>query len=521
MLAAAGFIAAVLIGAWILDVFARAQFDRHARDEGALALAAASIGETLYGWQFRERSDIVAERVFGAANDVFDDSGLTVESNGDPFEIGLRLPHLLSLHRIGSIFIDARAEQPSTVKLILRERLADIERTSNAFDIAGSTETEIDFNAIVWRNASGDIVAAPNSSAMLRFQFSVPRGAHLHLKSAHLARPKNSLRLDLNRSAEIVAPPLADDANRLLIYRLPFDSAIRAADLASSRIADTSPPPLILLPERGRVEQKMALMRDVGMIFPDAIFVPEPAIVETIAQARQETVGTKIKPNRDMHWGLIALYGAIMLMTRYRPPAHPRLRALCEVVLTLIGPMWLIIGGHFDGSLHQSQIVVIAMTFVYVVTLSAKAPWRWNGSIQAWLWALAVVGLACAIGLLLHRVDAGVNLIGFKPILRYAGWALLQQYILCIVCTERWRIVTGRSFLAIYMAAFGFALLHSPNAALMIATFIGGLCWCSLYLRERALLPLAASHALSALTLLFLLPPDILHSAEVSARFFF
>jgi membrane protease YdiL (CAAX protease family) len=65
-----------------------------------------------------------------------------------------------------------------------------------------------------------------------------------------------------------------------------------------------------------------------------------------------------------------------------------------------------------------------------------------------------------------------------------------------------------------------FALMHTPNAALMLATFGGGLCWCALYLRERALLPIAVSHALSALALIALLPPNWLYSAEVSARFF-
>ena len=49
---------------------------------------------------------------------------------------------------------------------------------------------------------------------------------------------------------------------------------------------------------------------------------------------------------------------------------------------------------------------------------------------------------------------------------------------------------------------------------------MGGMCWCALYLRERALLPLAVSHAASALLLLALLPRSILASAEVSARFF-
>ena len=68
--------------------------------------------------------------------------------------------------------------------------------------------------------------------------------------------------------------------------------------------------------------------------------------------------------------------------------------------------------------------------------------------------------------------------------------------------------------------ALTFALMHTPNASLMLATFAGGLWWCALFLRERALLPIAVSHAASALVLIALLPQDWLYSAEVSARFF-
>jgi hypothetical protein len=103
---------------------------------------------------------------------------------------------------------------------------------------------------------------------------------------------------------------------------------------------------------------------------------------------------------------------------------------------------------------------------------------------------------------------------------RYFAWALLQQYLICAVSVDRWRVVTGNSALAVYLSALGFALMHTPNAALMLATFAGGLAWCAIYLRHRALLPLALSHTTSALLLVMLLPADVLRSAEVSVRFF-
>ena len=69
-------------------------------------------------------------------------------------------------------------------------------------------------------------------------------------------------------------------------------------------------------------------------------------------------------------------------------------------------------------------------------------------------------------------------------------------------------------------AALVFALLHAPNATLMLATFAGGLLWSAIWLRERGLWPIALSHALAAGLLVQGLPPQLLRSAEVSLRFF-
>ena len=152
--------------------------------------------------------------------------------------------------------------------------------------------------------------------------------------------------------------------------------------------------------------------------------------------------------------------------------------------------------------------------------MSVPSRWHWIGSPRAWLLAGAIVVFAALLGLAAHRPDDALRAIGSGHVARYLLWALAQQYLICTVCTERWRIVSGKAAVAAYLGALSFALMHTPNAALMLATLCGGLCWCALYLRERALLPLAASHAASALLLLALLPPEILLSAEVSVRFF-
>jgi membrane protease YdiL (CAAX protease family) len=154
------------------------------------------------------------------------------------------------------------------------------------------------------------------------------------------------------------------------------------------------------------------------------------------------------------------------------------------------------------------------------LSLGWPRDWRWNGSARAWWLAGLVVLVAIAVGTIAHGGNVPLRKPGAGPVLRYFAWALLQQYLVCVVCTRRWQQISGNACVAAVLGALGFALMHSPNADLMFATFLGGLCWCALYLRERALLPLAASHALCALILIALTPPQWLYSAEVSARFF-
>lgn len=81
-------------------------------------------------------------------------------------------------------------------------------------------------------------------------------------------------------------------------------------------------------------------------------------------------------------------------------------------------------------------------------------------------------------------------------------------------------MLVGSTRWATLVAAVVFALMHTPNQALMQFTLLGGLLWVPLWLRCRRLLPLVLSHASSGLILSTLLPPEILRSAEVSARFF-
>ncbi|MHB8447994.1 MAG: CPBP family glutamic-type intramembrane protease, partial [Rudaea sp.] len=355
-------------------------------------------------------------------------------------------------------------------------------------------------------------------AAMLRLRFRLPRGATLQFNGAALERPALAKRLDLTRVVALVEAGTQAPLNTLPVYRVP-DVGVDAAYVALITSAD---PPILALPQTRRVERQRLLLDSIHSTFPTAIVVPQKALDATFAQARAESVraGATHVP-AILRWLALVLYGGVLLCSRVWPPHSVRLRAALEATLALVGPLWLIVGCHFTGKVDAWQELLIASVAVYAASLGYPCDWRWNGSHRAWALAAAVIGFSAVVGAAAHFGHGGsIRVIGPAHVLRYFGWALIQQYLVCVVCTSRWRLATTSSVFAAYLGALGFALLHTPNAGLMLATFAGGLCWCALYLRERALLPLAFSHAASAVILIALAPPSWLYSADVSARFF-
>jgi membrane protease YdiL (CAAX protease family) len=482
---------------WGLQVIAQHELDAHLRDAAAHALALNASGQTPYHWQFRGSGDIVAGRVFGAAAVAFHDNELEVRSGGGTFEVGLPLSWPIDLQRFPQLHIDAAADVPTTVTIVARETLTAPEAATAALPLGNGI---LDLSTLAWTPAR------PPTAAMLRLRFAMPAEHSLRLREARLERIANAERIDLTD-----APPL----DRVMG---PWDP--RALDAVNQRL-DSHTTPLLLLSQTGRVEQQLRQFKVIRAGVPAAIVIPESDVDSVFERAQQERDTPAQHDFRGTPaWLATLLFVLFLGAERTRPPRNARVRALLEIALALAIPLWLIAGAHFDGHIDHKQTLLIAATTLYTISLGWPRRWSWNGSLRAWLLAGAVIVLAAAIGLAAHRPDTPLRAITTGHFVRYLGWALLQQYLICVVCTERWRSVTGHAAVAVYLSALAFALLHTPNASLMLATFVGGLCWCALYLRERALLPLALSHAASALLLLALLPPDLLLSAEVSARFF-
>ncbi len=102
----------------------------------------------------------------------------------------------------------------------------------------------------------------------------------------------------------------------------------------------------------------------------------------------------------------------------------------------------------------------------------------------------------------------------------YVPWALLQQAIFQLYLLGRLRVVmpTASPLLIAAMNGAIYGLVHLPARGLMVLTAVAGTIWSYAYLRDRALLPIALSHALLGSTFYYFVDArDLL--AELLTRF--
>jgi membrane protease YdiL (CAAX protease family) len=472
------------------------RFDAYLRDTAAHALALSARAETPWRWRFADAEDIVAGRVFEAGNFDFANGVLTVQSDGRAFEVGLPLPIKPDLRRFPRMDIAASLDAPGRLWVVAAQDIGEAATHTPGIELKPD------------RNVGPiALTTLPANAAMLRLRVELPHGARLHLRGVALERAAGAVAADLNAPPNVAAT---------------IDDKTPDAELAAiAAKSDLRTMPDLLLTPGTNPNSRRGLLERVRAQIPAAILIPADEIESTFAQARAYA-GASAREGSTSRIGWIALvaYLAALVASRLLPSRRTDIRAALEAVLVSAAPIWLIAGGHFTGKPDALQICLIAAVSIYALSLGFPRDWRFNGSARAWLLAGAVAVLALCIGLFAHRAGLALRPVSSGHIVRYLAWALIQQYLICAVVTTRWQLAGLPRFVAIWLGAMTFALMHTPNASLMLATFFGGLCWCALYLRERALLPLAFSHAASALVLIALLPPDWLYSAEVSARFF-
>ena len=109
---------------------------------------------------------------------------------------------------------------------------------------------------------------------------------------------------------------------------------------------------------------------------------------------------------------------------------------------------------------------------------------------------LLFLGIGAAIGTVHDRRDF-LGTLGALCL-----WGGAQQWVLqTVVLREAQRAASRRS--GIFIAALLFAVVHLPNPFLAPVTGVAAIVWCHIYDRYPNILPLALSHALGTLAILY------------------
>jgi membrane protease YdiL (CAAX protease family) len=108
----------------------------------------------------------------------------------------------------------------------------------------------------------------------------------------------------------------------------------------------------------------------------------------------------------------------------------------------------------------------------------------------------AILAAGALLGTLHDRRDFLGNLGGLLV------WGGAQQWVLqTLVLREAQHATSDRA--GVLVASALFASLHLPNPFLTAVTFVAALAWCGIYARHPNVLPLALSHALGTLAILY------------------
>ena len=123
---------------------------------------------------------------------------------------------------------------------------------------------------------------------------------------------------------------------------------------------------------------------------------------------------------------------------------------------------------------------------------------------------LATLFLAAgaALGTLHHRGNVAAAFAGLVL------WGGSQQWILQTVILREAQRASSRTTGAI-VAALLFGALHLPNPLLTLVTLVGALGWCAIYDRYPNILPLAISHAIGTLALMYAFDDRIIGGLHV------
>jgi len=169
----------------------------------------------------------------------------------------------------------------------------------------------------------------------------------------------------------------------------------------------------------------------------------------------------------------------------------------------------------FLEPIAPAQAVVIIAVAVVALTVwhdarSGKWGFDWRAFRPAMVPVLVVTASGAALilaagvafGTLHDRRDF------FGSFAALACWGLAQQWVLqTVIFAEARRRTSGAA--GTWIAAAIFGAVHLPNPFLSAVTFAGAFFWCRIYDRFPNIVPLAMSHALGTLAILYAFDGDM------------
>jgi membrane protease YdiL (CAAX protease family) len=189
------------------------------------------------------------------------------------------------------------------------------------------------------------------------------------------------------------------------------------------------------------------------------------------------------------------------------------------ILTAILAFTWLL-----EPALPDTAVLIPAVLVAALTVWNDARRAEWGLSARAFapglLWSLtittvlaaAILGAGAAVGTLHDRRDFLGNL---APLV---VWGAAQQWVLqTVVLREAQRATTRRA--GIVVAALLFGAVHLPNPFLTLVTIAAALVWCSLYDRWPNILPLALSHGLGTLALLYAFSPEITGRLRVGAAY--
>ena len=189
------------------------------------------------------------------------------------------------------------------------------------------------------------------------------------------------------------------------------------------------------------------------------------------------------------------------------------------ITATVLAYIWL-----FEGIVDRRWVYAAAAGVIALAAWHDKRTGEWGfdrgalagGSRVAALWTAAAVAGIFAAGAVAGTIHDRRDFLG--SFLALVAWGGAQQWVLQTAVLRDCQRAAGRTA-GIGLAALLFGLVHMPNVFLASMTTIGALIWCAIYDRYPNVVPMAVSHALTTLAILYAFDEAITGRLRIGASY--